>query len=369
MIISRTPFRISFFGGGTDYPSWYLRHGGAVLATTINKYCYISCRYLPPFFDHRHRIAYSRIETPDGLDEILHPSVREVLRHLDIQRGVAISHDGDLPARGGVGSSSAFTVGLLNALYALKGRIPSRHDLATESIWLEQERLKETVGSQDQVLAAYGGFNHVQFHPSGQFTVRPMTVTPSWLDALNSRLMLFFTGIKRTASNIADSYAHAVDRNETHLRTLMQLTDAGVAALGGHDLSQFGRLLHEAWQAKRSLSPMVSNPEIEEIYEEARRLGATGGKVIGAGGGGFILLYVEPENQKRIRERFSKLIHVPFRFEHGGSSIIFYDPETDYSNEDDARGAARLLPFREALTPDGVTARDLDGPAIYDANA
>lgn len=366
MIISRTPFRISFFGGGTDYPAWYRAHGGAVLATTINKYCYISCRYLPPFFDHRHRIAYSRIETPNLIDEVLHPAVREVMRHLDIERGVAISHDGDLPARGGVGSSSAFTVGLLNALYALKGRIPSRHDLATESIWLEQERLKETVGSQDQVLAAYGGFNHVQFHTSGQFTVRPMTVAPDALDALNDRLMLFFTGIKRTASNIAGSYANDVDRNEAHLRSLMQLTDDGVAALAAHDLPRFGDLLHEAWQAKRSLSPMVSNPEIEEIYTEARRLGARGGKVIGAGGGGFILLYVEPADQTRVKERLSKLIHVPFRFEHSGSSIIFYDPETDYSVEHRARDAEAITPFREAHAPDPGWDT---GPTACDANA
>lgn len=348
MIISRTPFRVSFFGGGTDYPAWYKRHGGAVLATTINKYCYLSVRYLPPFFDHRHRVAYSKIETVNEFDDIQHPAVREVLRYLDIERGVAISHDGDLPARGGVGSSSAFTVGLLHALYALKGRLPSRHDLATESIYIEQERLRETVGSQDQVLAAYGGFNHVGFHQNGTFTVRPMTLAPDFIEDLSAHLMLFFTGIKRTASNIADSYANEVERNESHLRTLMQITDEGVAALGRHDLAAFGRLLHESWQAKRSLSPIVSNAEVEEVYEEAMRLGALGGKLIGAGGGGFILLFVHPRDQQKIKDHFSQLIHVPFRFEHGGSSIIFFDPETDYSIEDNDRSAQTITPFREA---------------------
>lgn len=347
MIISRTPFRVSFFGGGTDYPAWYRGHGGAVLGTSINKYCYISCRYLPPFFDHRHRVVYSRIENTMCIDEILHPAVREVLRYLDIQRGVAISHDGDLPARGGIGSSSAFTVGLLHALYALKGHMPNRHDLAMESIYIEQERLRETVGSQDQVLAAYGGLNHVTFHANGAITVRPVTLSPDRLTEFNSHLMLFFTGVKRTASDIAESYANHVERNGSLLKTMHQMADEGIAILEGQDLGRFGKLLHEAWQAKRGLSDKVSNPAVEDLYAEAIRAGALGGKLIGAGGGGFMLLFVRPSDQSRLKERFRSLIHVPFKFEYSGSSIIFFDPETDYSIEDRSRPEESLAPFRE----------------------
>ena len=207
MIISRTPFRISFFGGGTDYPAWYRRHGGAVLAATINKYCYLTCRYLPPFFEHRIRVVYSKIERlPDGSRKFSIPSVRETLRYLKMDRGIEIHHDGDLPGRSGMGSSSAFTVGLLHALHALQGRAVGKKQLARESIHLEQDVLKETVGSQDQVCAAYGGVNHISFLPNGDFTVQPMTVTPDRLAELNSHLMLFYTGIKRTASEVASSY-------------------------------------------------------------------------------------------------------------------------------------------------------------------
>lgn len=206
MVISRTPFRLSFFGGGTDYPAWYTQHGGEVLATTINKYCYLNCRYLPPFFEHRFRIVYSKIESCQTLDEIKHPSVREILRYLEIQRGVEIHHDGDLPARSGMGSSSAFTVGLLHALYALKGYIPSKPHLAKESIYLEQTVLQENVGSQDQVLAAYGGLNHVTFLPNNEIVVAPVTLSQSRIHELNAHLMLFYTGIRRTASDVAHSY-------------------------------------------------------------------------------------------------------------------------------------------------------------------
>ena len=199
MIISRTPFRVSFFGGGTDYPAWYRTYGGAVLATTIDKYCYLSCRYLPPFFEHKFRVVYSKIENCHSVEEIAHPAVREILRYCKIDRGVEIHHDGDLPARSGMGTSSSFTVGLLHALYALKGQMPAKVQLAGESIVIEQEILKETVGSQDQVLAAHGGFNHIIFHTSGEITVKPVTATAARLNELNRHLMLFYTGIRRTA--------------------------------------------------------------------------------------------------------------------------------------------------------------------------
>lgn len=349
MIISRTPFRLSFFGGGTDYPAWYRQHGGAVLGTTINKYCYLTCRRLPPFFEHRYRIVYSRMENCQSIDEIVHPAVREILRYLSIESGLEIHHDADLPARSGLGSSSTFAVGLLHALYGLKGQMPSKQQLAMESIYIEQERIKETVGSQDQVLAAFGGLNHITFLPNGQITVKPMTLAAERIDELHARLMLFYTGITRTASTVAASYVHDIEKKEPQLQALSHLVDEGIAILsGGQDITRFGKLLHEAWQVKRSLSSSVSNPHLEDIYNEAMAAGAIGGKVIGAGGGGFMLFFVHPCDQARVRERLHSLIHVPFRFENAGSQIIFFDPEEEYTAEEHDRAVRSIARFREA---------------------
>jgi len=348
MIINRTPYRISFFGGGTDFPAWFRKHGGAVLAATIDKYCYLTCRYLPPFFEHRIRLVYSRIESCQSLDDIAHPSVREVLRYLKIDRGVEIHHDGDLPARSGMGTSSSFTVGLLHALYALKGFMPSKHQLAEESIHIEQEVLKETVGSQDQVSAAYGGFNHISFLPNGTFSVRPITLTQERLKELNSHLMLFYTGIKRTSSNIAESYVNDMEARRRQLRIMKDLIEESISILNnGDDLCGFGELLHEAWQAKRSLSASVSNSFVDEIYESAISAGAIGGKLTGAGGGGFMLLFAPPSRQKEIREKLNTLIHVPFKIEFSGSQIIFFDSEEDYSREEEDRAARSIQSFQE----------------------
>jgi D-glycero-alpha-D-manno-heptose-7-phosphate kinase len=348
MIISRTPFRISFFGGGTDYPEWYRNHGGAVLATTIDKYCYITARYLPPFFEHRICLVYSKIEYCQTIEEIAHPAVREVLRFLDVRRGVEIHHDGDIPARSGMGSSSAFTVGLLHALYALKGLMVSKHQLAVESVHLEQEVLKETVGSQDQVLAAYGGFNHITFAPNGEISARPVTLSRERMLELNAHVMLFYTGIKRTASTIAETYVNHIDDKRRQLRLMRELVEEGVSILSsGRDLGGFGELLHEAWQAKRSLSATVSNSHVDDIYGQARAAGAIGGKLIGAGGGGFIVLFAPPERHAAIKERLAKLIHVPVKFEFGGSQIIFFDREEDYSAEERARSGRTIDAFRE----------------------
>lgn len=348
MIISRTPCRVSFFGGGTDYPAWYRKHGGSVLAATINKYCYLTCRYLPPFFDHRFRVVYSKIESCQTVDEIAHPSIREVLRYLKIERGVEIHHDGDLPARSGMGSSSAFTVGLLHALYALKGQMPSKRQLAMESIHIEQEILKETVGSQDQVLAAYGGFNHITFLPNGDCSIRPMSLTTERIQELNSHLMLFYTGIKRTASDIAEGYVNEIEGRKRQLRILKDLVEEAISILNSdQDIAAFGELLHEAWQAKRSLSAKVSNYYIEEIYEQAISAGAIGGKVTGAGGGGFMLFFVPPSRQKKVKEKLNKLLNVPFKFEFSGSQVIFLDPEEDYSAEEKIRTNQPIQAFRE----------------------
>jgi D-glycero-alpha-D-manno-heptose-7-phosphate kinase len=348
MIISRTPFRISFFGGGTDYPAWYRQHGGAVLAATINKYCYLSCRYLPPFFEHRIRVVYSKIENCQRAEEIVHPSARETLRHLKMERGVEIHHDGDLPGRSGMGSSSAFTVGLLHALYALQGRAVGKKQLAAESIHIEQDVLKETVGSQDQVCAAYGGVNRISFLQNGDFSVQPMTVHPDRLAELNAHLMLFYTGIKRTASNVASSYAGSMEERGALLNKMSECVDKSCEILSsGQDWAAFGELLHEAWQAKRALSDKVSNPRVDALYDDARQAGAFGGKLLGAGGGGFILLFVPPEKQAKVRKRFTRLIEVPFEFEFSGSQIIFFDIEEDYAKHDKARRHRQIEAFSE----------------------
>lgn len=348
MIISRTPFRVSFFGGGTDYPAWYQKYGGSVLAATINKYCYITCRFLPPFFEHRIRLVYSRIENCQRIEEINHPAVREVLRYLDIDRGVEIHHDGDLPARSGMGSSSSFAVGLLHALYALKGRMPHKQQLAVEGIHVEQKLLRENVGSQDQVLAAYGGLNHIVFHPDGQISVKPVTVTAERIQALNAHLMLFYTGVERTASDIAATYVNNIEEKARELGTMREMVEQSLSVLNGdRDLALFGRLLHEAWLAKRRLSSKVSNAHVDEIYSEALSAGAIGGKLLGAGGGGFLLLFVFPELHQTVRAKLSKLIHVPFKFEFAGSQIIFYDPEEDYSAEEQDRATRTIRPFQK----------------------
>ena len=348
MIIARTPFRISFLGGGTDYPAWYRKHGGAVLATTIDKYCYITCRYLPPFHEHRFSIVYSKMEQCNVIEEIKHPAVKAVLQFLNVDRGVEIHTDADLPGRSGMGSSSAFTVGLLHAVHALQGRIVGKQQLARESIEIEQEILKEAVGSQDQVQAAHGGLNHVLFHPNGEISVRPITISPERVAEFNSHLMLFYTGIKRTASNVAETYINAIEDRKRQLRIMKDLVDEGLAILNRHDdITGLGDLLHEAWQAKRSLSATVSNNDVDKLYARARSAGARGGKLTGAGGGGFLLLFAEPEKQDDIRGELSDLIHVPIKLDYSGSQIIYYEPEQDYSTVEQFRASHEITPFRE----------------------
>lgn len=327
MVISRTPFRISFFGGGTDYPVWYKKNSGAILATTINKYCYITCRYLPPFFEHKSRIIYSRMEYIKDLSEIQHPSARECLRFMKIDKGVEIHHDGDLPARTGMGSSSAFTVGLLNALYALKGIMPTKRQLALDAIYLEQEAMKENVGSQDQVLAAFGGFNLIEFGGSDHIKVRPVTINPEKLEFFQDHLMLFFTGFSRTASEIAAEQIRKTPHKRKELKVMFEMVNSALKILNSNSsLLEFGRLLHENWRVKRSLSGKISTPLIDEIYSTAMRAGALGGKLLGAGGGGFMLIFAKPQVQPKIKEKLKKLLYVPFRLENLGSQIIFYSP-------------------------------------------
>jgi D-glycero-alpha-D-manno-heptose-7-phosphate kinase len=329
MIISRTPFRVSFFGGGTDYPEWYRDHGGAVLATTIDKYCYISVRELPPFFDHRFRVVYSIVENVREIPEIQHPAVRGVLGWLKVAKGLEIHHDGDLPARSGLGSSSAFTVGLLNAVHALDGRHVAKETLASEAIHIEQCVLREHVGLQDQVSAAFGGFNQIVLAQNGTYSVNPIVLPRQRLDALQSHLLLVFTGISRTADEIAETVVGNLKNKSTDMRTMQQMVDHAIEILSspGTDLIEFGRLLREAWTLKRSLSDRVTNVTVDHLLQSAIDAGAIGGKLLGAGGGGFMLLFVRPEEHAHVRAALGKLITVPFKFEMSGSRIALYQPD------------------------------------------
>lgn len=348
MIISRTPYRISLFGGGTDFPAWYHRHGGSVIASTIDKYCYITCRHFPPFHEHRYRVVWSKIENCASVAEISHPAVRAVIDHLEIQRGLEIHHVGDLPARSGMGSSSAFTVGLLNAAYALKGRMINKHDLAMEAIHIEQNVLKEKVGSQDQVSAAYGGFNRIDFFTTGEVSVTPITVSGDRIRELSSHLMLFYTGIKRTSSDVQEKFVNDLEAKKRQLRIMKDLVEESISILNSNqDIKNFGELLHEAWDAKRGFSAAVTNSDVDNIHAEAISAGAIGGKITGAGGGGFLLLFVPPERQRAVKERLNKFVHVPFTFEFSGSQIIFADADADYSAEEIARVFQPIHAFRE----------------------
>jgi D-glycero-alpha-D-manno-heptose-7-phosphate kinase len=329
MIISRTPFRISFFGGGTDYPVWFKEHGGAVLATTIDKYCYISCRYLPPFFEHRTRISYSRIEQAKSNSEIEHPAVRGVLQYMNVSAGLEIHHDGDLPARTGLGSSSSFTVGMLHALYALQHTMPSKSELAHAAIHVEQEMLREAVGCQDQVLASHGGLCRVNFSQNGDIGYTPIVMQPSRLTAFQDHLLLYFTGFSRTASEIAKEQIERTKQRRVELFAMHQMVQEGLSVLtGDRDIGEFGELLHEAWMVKRGLTSKITTPMIDDIYDTARRAGAIGGKLLGAGGGGFMLFFARPDTHDQIKASLPGLLQVPFRFEGVGSQIVFYQQET-----------------------------------------
>jgi len=327
MIITRTPFRISFFGGGTDYPIYYKEHGGAVLSTTINKYCYITCRYLPPFFDHKFRIRYTRREETQTVDEIVHPSARECLKYMGIEKGVEIVHTGDIPALSGIGSSSSFTVGLLNALYALRGEVVTKRRLAFDAIHVEQDLIGEPVGSQDQTAAAFGGFNHIEFggRKEGIF-VQTIPIDGEKLDYLQTCLLFYFTGFPRYASKVSQEQVIQTPKKINELNLMKEMVDEAINILNGpvDKLQEFGKLLNESWMIKRNLTDLISNDSIDEIYQAAMSAGALGGKLCGAGGGGFMLLYVPPENQAKVKEKLKDLLLVPIRFENLGSHLVFY---------------------------------------------
>jgi D-glycero-alpha-D-manno-heptose-7-phosphate kinase len=332
MIITSTPLRISFFGGGTDYPVWYREHCGAVLSTTIDKSCYITCRRLPPFFEYHSRISYSRVENVAENNAIEHPSVRACLQYLNIQEGVEIHHVADLPARTGLGTSSAFTVGLLLGLYALKNQMRDKRSLNGDAIYVEQELLKEAVGSQDQTSATYGGFNRINFHTDGAIEVQRILTPPNRLEELEQHLALYFTGFSRTASEIATEQLKVTPHKKKELEAMMQLVDEAesIVTSPNRSLDDFGRLMHDSWQIKRSLTQKISNANIDEIYEAGLSVGALGGKLLGAGGGGFMLFYVPPEKRQALRERLKRLLCVPFGFSSRGSHVVVYEPEGIY---------------------------------------
>ena len=328
MIISKTPYRISFFGGGTDYPDWYLKNGGKVISTSIDKYCYISCRNLPQFFDHKFRFVYSQIETVKQLDEIIHPSAKAVMKEMDISTGLEIHHDGDLPARSGLGSSSAFTVGMLNALSALKGLRMSKESLASEAIRIEQKVIKENVGSQDQIAVSYGGFNKITFSKSGDFEVEKLIISNEKYNLLQDHLVLFFTGISRISSNIAGDIIKDFHLIEKEMSIIESFVDKGLEIITNpnHNIIEFGKLLNEYWHVKKSLNKKISNSTIDEIYNKAIKSGAIGGKLLGSGGGGFLLFFVKPENLDSLKKNLSPLVYVPIKFEKNGSKIALYEP-------------------------------------------
>jgi D-glycero-alpha-D-manno-heptose-7-phosphate kinase len=329
MVITSTPLRISFFGGGTDYPVWYRQYGGSVLSTTINKCCYITCRRLPPFFEYHSRISYSKVENVDRNEAIQHPSVRACLQFLKVNDGVEIHHVADLPARTGLGTSSAFTVGLLLGLYALRNQMRDKHALAKEAIYVEQELLHEAVGAQDQVSAAYGGFNRINFRTDGSIDATRVLTSQTRLAELEQHLALFFTGFSRTASEIAQEQLRVTPHKKNELDMMLQLVDEAEAIVSNPNrpLQDFGRLLHESWKIKRSLTPKITNSSIDEIYEAGLSAGALGGKLLGAGGGGFVLFYVPPERRQALRARLKHLLCVPFAFSNRGSQVVVYEPE------------------------------------------
>jgi len=319
MIIVRTPYRISFLGGGTDFPVWYNKHKGAVLSTTINKYCYVFARWLPPFFEHKHRIVYSAIELPNAIENISHPSVRETCKLLEIEQGIEIHHAGDLPARTGMGTSSSFTVALLHALSALKGVDIDKKQLANIAIHIEQKLCKECVGSQDQTASAYGGLNRIDFS-SKDIVVKPIEHNTE----LEERLILFFTGFQRNAVDIEEEKLKNIPDKTSHFKGLYDLVNMGEETLNSSgDLREFGRLLNVGWQLKKNMAHNTSTDYIDFLYQQGLDAGAIGGKLLGAGGGGFLLFYVEPDKQDSVKQAMRSLLQVPFKFENKGSEVIF----------------------------------------------
>lgn len=327
MIITRTPFRMSFFGGGTDMPSFFRENGGSVISTTFDKYCYVTVRHLPPFFDYSNELVYSKIERVSDPANFEHPAVRNAMKMLDI-RDVRVSYEADLPARSGLGTSSSFAVGLLNAFHCIKGTYASRERLAREAIYLERVLCGEAGGWQDQIAAAYGGLNRIDF-ADDSFSVRPIVISNERRRELESNLLMFFTGFTRLSSDVQRE--NKVADKVALLKEMLALLDEAEATLTDKDapLSRFGKLLDKTWILKRRTGSRISSGPIDNLYERGLAAGALGGKLLGAGGGGFLVFYAEPDAQASVREALTDLPYIPFEFESDGASIVYYDPE-DY---------------------------------------
>ena len=328
MIITKTPFRMSFFGGGTDMEDFFKEHGGAVISTTFDKYCYVNVRHLPRFFDYTTELSYSKTERVTDVEQIQHPAIRNAMKMLDMHE-IRLTYEADLPARSGLGTSSSFAVGMLNAFYALKGKYASKQKLADESIYLERVLCEEAGGWQDQIAAAFGGFNRINFGPNG-YEVRPIIISPERKQRLNDNLLMFFTGFTRFSSDVQKANASGKTDKTAQLKQMLELVDEAEQVLVDktRDLDDFGRLLDKTWRLKRQTGAAVSTGTIDELYERGIQGGALGGKLLGAGGGGFLVFYVQPEKRKAVMEAMSDLMYIPFRFEDGGTRVIHYTPDS-----------------------------------------
>lgn len=337
MIITQTPFRMSFFGGGTDMPEFFTEHSGAVLSTTFDKYCYVTVRHLPPFFKYRTEIAYSKMERVTKISDIQHPLVRNAMEMLDMH-DLRITYESDLPARSGLGTSSSFAVGLLGAFNALKGKYASKRQLANDAIHLERSLCDEEGGWQDQIAASFGGFNRINFNKDGTYDILPVIISPERKKQLDANLVMFFTGFTRFSSDVQKANHSTPETREAktiRLLEMLSLVDAAQDVLTDNhrDLDDFGRLLDHTWQLKRKTGNAVSTTGIDELYSRGIKAGALGGKLLGAGGGGFLVFYVQPEKKESVKDAMKDLLYVPFHFEDGGTRVIHYVPE-DYTPRD-----------------------------------
>ena len=335
MIITQTPFRMSFFGGGTDMEEFFRENGGAVLSTTFDKYCYVNVRHLPRFFEYSTELTYSRIERVSSVENIEHPAIRNAMEYLDMHE-IRLTYEADLPARSGLGTSSSFAVGMLNAFYALKGKYADKKKLADDAIYLERKLCHEAGGWQDQIAASYGGLNRINFNAEG-YDVLPVIISPERKKQLNSNLMMFFTGFTRFSSDVQKANQITAGEKRAQLQAMLSLVDAAENVLSDKyaDLDEFGRLLDVTWKLKRQTGSNISTNNIDTLYEAAMRAGALGGKLLGAGGGGFFVFYVPQDKQNAVREAMHNLMYVPFEFEDGGTRVIHYTPENYVPQEED----------------------------------
>ncbi len=326
MIITKTPFRMSFFGGGTDIPSFFNEHGGAVISTTFDKYAYVNVRHLPPFMPYYTELCYSKFERVNNVDDIQHPAIREAMRMLDIHE-IRLTYEGDLPARTGLGTSSTFAVGMLNAFYALKGKYVGKRKLAEDAIYLERELCNENGGWQDQIAAAFGGLNRIDFS-NNQFKVTPIIIHPDRKKLLNDSLMLFYTGISRFSSEVQKDTMSNLDEKISKLKEMLMLVDEAQNILESKhaDINDLGRLLDQTWNLKRKTGGKITNNSIDNLYERGLKAGALGGKLLGAGSGGFLLFFVEPDKRDNLLKEFDELMHVPFLLEDEGTTVVHYNP-------------------------------------------